>query len=215
MRKDTKSTLVEFSYDEFMAKNGKRTGRPAGMGDTNKRRLLEAAREQFSSQGFRSVTMRSIAAEAGVDVALIAHHFGSKEGLYAATVELPESAPEILRSALSGPLHSQGEQLTRGYLGLWEDPSTSAQMRTLARSSLTREGTGQPLASALIGADVDPDIDALVSGRRRGFSFAMTQLIGVAIARYLTRLPYVTELDFEALVSHTSPAVQLHLNAKE
>src|SRR5699024_11903005 len=47
------------------------SGRPAGMGDTNKRRLLEAAREQFSSQGFRSVTMRSIAAEAGVDVALI------------------------------------------------------------------------------------------------------------------------------------------------
>ena len=105
MRKDTKSTLVEFSYDEFMAKNGKRTGRPAGMGDTNKRRLLEAAREQFSSQGFRSVTMRSIAAEAGVDVALIAHHFGSKEGLYAVVVDREMRA---LTEAL-GPHHQLGQ----------------------------------------------------------------------------------------------------------
>lgn len=202
-------------YDGFMAKEGKRTGRPAGMGDTNKRRLLEAAREQFSSQEYRSVTMRSIAAQAGVDVALIARHFGSKDGLFAATVELPESAPEILTSALSGPLHTQGERLTRGYLHLWEDPTTSAQMRTLARSALNHEGTGERLGASLMGADVSPEVDALVSGRRTGFSFAMTQLIGVAITRYLTRISYIAELDFETLVSHTSPTVQMHLSAAD
>lgn len=202
-------------YDGCMAKEGKRTGRPTGMGDTNKRRLLEAAREQFSSQEYRSVTMRSIAAQAGVDVALIARHFGSKDGLFAATVELPESAPEILTSALSGPLHTQGESLTRGYLRLWEDPTTSAQMRTLARSALNHEGTGERLGASLMGADVSPEVDALVSGRRTGFSFAMTQLIGVAITRYLTRIPYIAELDFEILVSHTAPSVQMHLSTAD
>lgn len=198
-----------------MAKNGKRTGRPAGMGDINKRRLLDAAREQFSSKGFRSVTLRSIAAQAGVDVALIARHFGSKDGLFAATVELPESAPEILISALSGSIHDQGERLTRAYLGLWEDPATSAQMHTLARASLNHEGTAARLGEALIGADAGPDIDELVAGRRTGFSFAVTQLIGVAITRYLTRIPYIAELDFETVVSHTSPAVQAHLNTAD
>src|SRR5699024_11980549 len=98
-----------------MAKNGKRTGRPAGMGDINKRRLLDAAREQFSSKGFRSVTLRSIAAEAGVDVALIARHFGRKDGLFDATVELPESAPVILITALSGTILDTDELMSQAY----------------------------------------------------------------------------------------------------
>lgn len=139
-----------------MAKNGKRTGRPAGMGDRNKQRLLAAAREEFSSRGFRSVTLRSIAAQAGVDVALIARHFGSKDGLFAATVELPESAAEIVTTALSSPLHSQGERLTRAYLGLWEDTATSAQMHALARASVNYEGTGARLGEALMGAGASP-----------------------------------------------------------
>ena len=206
-----KSTIVDLSYHEVMAKNGKRTGRPAGMGDVNKRRLLEAAREQFSSQGFRGVTMRSIAAQAGVDVALIARHFGSKDGLFAAAVELPEEAPEILATALSAPLQEQGERLARGYLGLWEDPATSAQMLSLARASFNHEGAGARLGESIMGAEVSPRLDALVSDRRTGLSLAMTQLIGAAIARYISRIPRIVELDFDTFVTHISPAVQLHL----
>src|SRR5699024_8384844 len=192
-------------------KNGKRTGRPAGVGDLNKRRLLEAAREQFSSRGFRGVTMRSIAAQAGVDVALISRHFGSKDGLFAAAVELPGEAPEALASALSAPPHEQGARLTRGYLGLWEDPATSAQMRSLARASFNHEGTGARLAESIMGVEVGPRLDALESDRRTGLSLAMTQLIGAAIARYIARIPHIAELDFDTFVAHISPAVQLHL----
>src|SRR5699024_3717651 len=151
---EKKSTIVDLSYHEVMAKNGKRTGRPAGMGDVNKRRQLEADREQFSSQGFRGVTMRAIGAQAGVDVALIARHFGSKDGLFAAAVELPEEAPEILATALSAPLQEQGERLARGYLGLWEDPATSAQMLSLARASFNHEGAGARLGESIMGAEV-------------------------------------------------------------
>jgi AcrR family transcriptional regulator len=44
-------------------------------------RLLQVAMRQFAAQGFDSVTVRAIAAEAGVTAGLIKHHFGSKEGL--------------------------------------------------------------------------------------------------------------------------------------
>lgn len=45
-------------------------------------RILEAALDLFASRGFQSTTVRDIAAAAGVNIALINYHFGSKEQLY-------------------------------------------------------------------------------------------------------------------------------------
>jgi AcrR family transcriptional regulator len=44
--------------------------------------ILEAAKGQFARLGYDSGTLRGIAAEAGVDVALIKRYFGGKEGLF-------------------------------------------------------------------------------------------------------------------------------------
>ena len=49
-----------------------------------RRRLLDAARERFAADGFSSTTVRQVADDAGVDVALIKRYFGSKEGLFEA-----------------------------------------------------------------------------------------------------------------------------------
>lgn len=51
---------------------------------TGKARIREAAIELFAAQGF-SVSLRTIAAAAGVSPALVAHHFGSRAGLREAT----------------------------------------------------------------------------------------------------------------------------------
>jgi AcrR family transcriptional regulator len=45
-------------------------------------RLIEAAERLFAERGVRAVSIRDIAAEAGVNSALIAYHFGSKEELF-------------------------------------------------------------------------------------------------------------------------------------
>lgn len=44
-------------------------------------RLIHVAMKLFAEKGFDGVTVRDLAAEAGVSVGLINHHFGSKEGL--------------------------------------------------------------------------------------------------------------------------------------
>ena len=49
--------------------------------------LLGHARQQFWSKGFSNVALREIAGAAGVDVALISRYFGSKRGLFDATLE--------------------------------------------------------------------------------------------------------------------------------
>lgn len=46
--------------------------------------LLEAARHRFATAGFAATTVRDIADDAGVNVALISRYFASKEGLFAA-----------------------------------------------------------------------------------------------------------------------------------
>jgi len=44
--------------------------------------ILEAAKSQFARVGYERATLREIAAEAGVDVALVSRYFGGKEGLF-------------------------------------------------------------------------------------------------------------------------------------
>jgi len=52
--------------------------------DDTKRRLLDAAGEVFSRQGFKAATVRTICRMAGANVAAVHYHFGGKDGLYAA-----------------------------------------------------------------------------------------------------------------------------------
>ncbi|MDO1557926.1 TetR/AcrR family transcriptional regulator [Brevundimonas sp. 2R-24] len=64
--------------------NGGKRGRPpktlAG-GDTRDT-ILDAAEDLFSKHGFYGVTIREVAAEAGVDTALVHYYFGAKRELF-------------------------------------------------------------------------------------------------------------------------------------
>lgn len=63
-------------------------GRPAGR-DSEKVReaLLQAAQEHFTTREFKAVSLREIAATAGVNGAMVNYYFGSKQGLYMAMVD--------------------------------------------------------------------------------------------------------------------------------
>jgi len=55
--------------------------------DSTRQRLLEAARHRFARDGYTGTTVRQIAGDAGVNVALINRYFTSKEGLFEACLE--------------------------------------------------------------------------------------------------------------------------------
>lgn len=50
-------------------------------------RLLDVAERRFAAQGFSGASVRDVATDAGVNQALIAYYFGSKEGLYLSVFE--------------------------------------------------------------------------------------------------------------------------------
>lgn len=60
--------------------------------------LLDAAEELFSERGFSAVGNRELVALAGVNLAAIQYHFGSKLGLYLETVRRAGQRPEVVET---------------------------------------------------------------------------------------------------------------------
>lgn len=72
-------------------------------------RILDAAEMLFSWKGFYGVSLRDIASEAGVKLALTHYHFGSKENLFGAIIER-RAADHVARieTALAEALKTEG-----------------------------------------------------------------------------------------------------------
>lgn len=71
--------------------------------------ILAAARSRFAEEGYDVASVRGIAAEAGIDPALVLRYFGSKEELLAAV--LAESGS--VRDLLDGPRSDFGARAAR------------------------------------------------------------------------------------------------------
>ncbi|MFM0739574.1 TetR/AcrR family transcriptional regulator [Paraburkholderia xenovorans] len=76
-------------------------GRPACSDASGADALLRSARGAFARSGYEATSVREIARVSGVDPALVAHHFGSKEALWVAVVEqiADEAEPMIAKTA--------------------------------------------------------------------------------------------------------------------
>ncbi len=57
-------------------------GRQRAKSEAAAGKVLDAALKLFSHQGYRATSMREIAAEAGVSVGNVYHHFGNKEAIF-------------------------------------------------------------------------------------------------------------------------------------
>ncbi|MFB9356537.1 TetR/AcrR family transcriptional regulator [Actinoplanes nipponensis] len=81
---------------------------------TAKANIRNAALRLFAERGHDAVTVREIAAAAGVSPALVVHHFGSKDGLRAA---VDDYAGQAFDALFSMDEHELAEALTGGSLG--------------------------------------------------------------------------------------------------
>ncbi len=56
--------------------------------DTTRTAILTAARERFAADGYERATIRSIAKDARIDPSMVMRYYGSKEGLFAAVLDV-------------------------------------------------------------------------------------------------------------------------------
>lgn len=188
--------------------------RPTGrrVGDSGTRdAILAAARRHFAHEGY-TASLRSIAATAGVDVALIRHFFGNKEELFDAIIEIPEGTEARLLDALAGDPATLGERLVRAYLELWEDPASGEPLRAIARTALTTHHTTEHLRDLLTQRLLNPNLSSMLGQQRESLiALASAQLMGIALARNVVRTGPLVDMDIDSIAALVGPSLQNQL----
>ena len=170
--------------------------------------ILAAARERFAESGFEKATIRAIAADANIDPSMVMRYFGNKDQLFAAAADFDLAIPD-LSDVDTGQL---GASLVKHFVNRWEQDEA---MIVLLRSGATNADAAQRMreifASQLLPviAKVNP-----VEPQRRAGLIA-TQVLGLALCRYVLRLPPVVGLSHDEIVSWLGPTVQRYLEAPE
>jgi AcrR family transcriptional regulator len=189
------------------AARGRRTGKPETRAE-----ILAVARQRFLADGYQNVTLRSIATEAGVDVALISYFFGSKKGVFGAALALSANPPEVLLKALPGELETLPERVLRVMVTTWDDPAHGDPLRVMI-SAATQDPDVARLLRELIEQEMIGRIAERVGGpdaRGRAAAFG-THVAGVIIARYVLALEPLASMSVDELIRHLAPGARLAL----
>ncbi len=180
---------------------------PPRRSDATKSAILAAAREQFAAVGYQAATIRAIATAAGIDPAMVMRYFGNKEKLFAAAAEFDLRLPDL--SDL--PRKEVGAALVEHFLNRWEGDET---LMALLRTAVTNEAAAARLQE-IFATQMAPLI-AKLSGEPRPAAAARagliaTQILGLALCRYVLRLPPVVGLTRPDIVRRVGATVQAYL----
>jgi AcrR family transcriptional regulator len=187
-----------------------RRGRRPGTPDT-RAAILAAARARFGEKGFAGTTIRAVAADAGVDAALVHHYFGAKDDLFLAALELPVDPRVAIAPALADGPDGAAERMLRVFVGVWDDPANTPVFVALARTLL------DPSASHLMRDGFLPVVLQPV-GRTLGLdrpelrmSLVASQMLGIILSRYVLELEPIASMHAETLVATYAPTFQRYL----
>lgn len=173
-------------------------------------RLLEAARKRFVNESYENVGLREIAADAGVDVALIARYFGSKEQLFKEVLRkdvgnrqtlasISEPIPAYLARVVATKDASE-DAVHIDRLLIMLRSASSPQASALVQSSFT-EDVLEPLAELLTGPDAP-----------RRAAIALSVLVGTTIMRTIMNVDCVQECGQEGFRTRLTAVLQAALD---
>jgi AcrR family transcriptional regulator len=156
--------------------------------------------------------VRSIAAKAGVDAAMVNHWFGSKENLFAkAVLQLPFDPTQLVEHLLDGPPEQTGERIVRTFLGVW-DATGGGPFAALVRSVTSHEGVATVLREFFLHNVFTKLVEGLAGDEvELRATLSASQIIGMGMVRYVVRFEPLASTDPEKLVAAVGPTVQRYL----
>ena len=166
--------------------------------------ILAAAKERFARSGFERATIRAIAADAGIDPSMVMRYFGSKDQLFAAAADFDLQIPDLSRVDQT----DVGARLVDYFIERWErDEALIVLLRASTSNAEAAERMREIFAGQLVPvvARINPDRPA------RRASLIATQMLGLALCRYVLRLPPIVEMTHDEVVAWLGPTIQRYL----
>lgn len=163
-------------------------------------RILSAARALFTESGYDRTTIRAVAAEAGVDPALVMQHFGTKDELFrrAITVSSEEAmggGEEKLVELLLGILGVKLGEVSGTSLALLRSMLTYPEAAEQVRAANTRQ---LEQISGAIGGD-DAELRAALT---------VSTLLGITIGRHLLGLDQLRTAGTDHIAEVMKPCLE-------
>ncbi|MDI3408861.1 TetR/AcrR family transcriptional regulator [Streptomyces cavernicola] len=198
--------------------------KPARRSDATRAAILAAARERFAASGYERATIRAIAQDAGIDPSMVMRYYGNKEGLFAAAAEIDLRMPDVSwpderESALPvGSGHGAGGQaglaLVEHFLDLWENSEIlTALLRVGVTNASGAERMREIFEQQLIPVAVKHSPDPQSAPRRA--ALVASQILGMALARYVLRFPPAVEMSRQEVIDWLGPTVHRYLTSPD
>ena len=156
--------------------------------------------------------MRAVAADAGVDPALVHHYFGTKDDLFVAALQLPVDPRIVLAPVFEGGVKGAGERLLRVFLSVWDDENARLPLLGLVRGVVDPEGR-MLLREGLFGVILGPIGEGLgLDEPERRIAHVASQMIGLVMLRYVLEAEPLASMDTDVLVATYAPTLQRYLD---
>jgi AcrR family transcriptional regulator len=186
---------------------------PLGVGgprsEGTRRTILAAARTAFAARGYEQTTIRAVAAEAGIDASMVMRYFGSKAGLFAAAATIDLDPPELA----SVPARRRGEALVRHFIGRWARDPSEDMLVFLLRTAVTDASVAEQMQTTFDRMVLGPLQELDYPDVQRRAALIGSQLMGLALCRYILRLEPLASFSDDEVVAGIAPTVQRYLTA--
>lgn len=173
--------------------------------------ILKAAQELFAELGYDRATVRDVAARAAIDPAMVMRYFGSKDELFARATVVDLKLPDLSR--ITPPQF--GDALIRHFLDVWEGPSSNGSLTILLRASASNDEIAAKTRGVFAG-QVLPML-AQIADRAEFATRAgliSSQLLGLALCRYVLKVPPVVAMTPEQIIKGVGPVLQRYITGE-
>ena len=163
--------------------------------------ILAAARRRFGSDGYERTTLRAVAADVGIDPALVVRYFGSKQDLFAAAAEFTLDLPDLAKVDPD----DVADALLPSFFAVWEEDTTFVALLRAAMTSprpRRRCGMCSPRRSRRSLPPSRPTTPRSAPALMGAF------VIGLATTRYVLANPAVADLSHDELIRWARPVIR-------
>lgn len=144
---------------------------------------------------------------------MINHHFGTKEQLFMAALELPVDPKEHVTAILNGSRDGIGERVVTRFLTVWDSPAGAAGVAVL-RTAMQHEWSAALVREFILNRAINPLLAGLGAPAEeaswRG-SLVASQLSGLILTRYLIKLEPIASAPHAVVVQALGPTIQRYL----